>query len=95
MLHNHKQLFVSLNYLVKLDDVEVANFLEDFDLTSDALDVFLIIDFFFLQDFYSNFFSSQNVGALLHLAEGTFTECLAEDVVAYSNVAVSVGTCFR
>ena len=41
-------------YLVELDDVGVAHFLEDFDLARDPLDVLLVIDLLLLQDFHSN-----------------------------------------
>ena len=38
-------------YLVELDDVWVANFLEDFDFSSDSLNVLLIVDLLLLEDF--------------------------------------------
>ena len=40
-----------MRYLVELDNMGVPNFLKDFDLTGDAFNVFLIVDFLFLQDF--------------------------------------------
>lgn len=41
-------------YLVKLDDVGVADLLEDLDFTGDALDIFLIVYFFFFEYFHGN-----------------------------------------
>jgi len=41
-------------YLVELNDVGVANFFENFDFASDPLHVLLVIDFFFLKNFYSH-----------------------------------------
>jgi hypothetical protein len=32
----------------------VSHFLENFDLTRDSFNVFLIVDFLFLKDFYGN-----------------------------------------
>ena len=41
-------------YLIELDDVGMAHFLEDLDLARDPLDVLLVIDPLLLQDFHSN-----------------------------------------
>jgi len=44
-------LTVGWTYLVELDDVGVAHLLQNFDLAGDALNVFLVVDLLFLQDF--------------------------------------------
>ena len=51
MLHDHKQFLLSLDNLIQLDNVGVANLLQNLDFASDTLDVFLVIDFLLLQDF--------------------------------------------
>ena len=47
-----------LIYFVKLDHIWVANLLQDFDFTSNPLNIFLIFDFIFLKYFYCNFLPS-------------------------------------
>ena len=37
-------------YLVQLDDVRMPDFLENFDLTRDSLNIFLIMNLLFLQN---------------------------------------------
>ena len=61
ILHDHVELFFSFNYLVELYDIWVSDLLEDFDFSGDSLDVFLIVDFVFLEDFDGHFFASQRV----------------------------------
>ena len=41
-------------YLVQLDDVRMSDFLENFDLTRDPLNIFLIMNLLFLQNFDSD-----------------------------------------
>ncbi len=43
-------------YLIELNDVRVSNLFEDFDLSCDPLDVFLVLDFFFLKNLYSDLY---------------------------------------
>jgi len=69
ILHYHEKLLLCLDdlyirqlkgrtdgwtYLVELDDVRVADLLQNFDLAGDALNVFLVVDLLFLQDFDGN-----------------------------------------
>jgi len=78
---------VCFSYFVELDDVGVADLLKDFDLTSNALNIFLILDLVLLKDFYCHLnstliqipylFSSQCMSSELDLAEGTFAERFA------------------
>lgn len=42
------------SYLIELDDVRVANFLQNFDLSGDSLNILLVIDLFFFQNFHGN-----------------------------------------
>lgn len=55
----------------------MSDLLEDFDLPSDSLHVFLIVDFVLLEDFDCYFFASQSVLAQLDLSKGSFAEMLA------------------
>lgn len=61
ILHDHVKLFFSFNYLIELDDVWVSDLLEDFDFPCDSLDVFLVVDFVFLEDFDGDLFACQRV----------------------------------
>ena len=69
IFHDHEKLFLCFDdlynrqlkgltvggtYLVELDDVGVAHLLQNFDLAGDALNVFLVVDLLFLQDFDGN-----------------------------------------
>ena len=48
VLHDHEKLLLSLNNLVELNDIRMANLLQNFDLPSDTLHVFLIVDLLLL-----------------------------------------------
>lgn len=43
-----------ITYLIELDHVWVTDFLKNFDLASDALNILLIIDLLLLKDFDGN-----------------------------------------
>ena len=77
VLHYHVELLFGFNYFVQLNDIRVSDLLEDFDLPSDSLHVFLIVDFVLLEDFDCYFFASQSVLAQLDLSKGSFAEMLA------------------
>jgi len=77
VLHDHEQFFLRLDNLVQLDNVGVANLLQNLDLASDTLDIFLVIDFLLLKNFYCHFFAGQNVRTLFDLAEGAFAQGFA------------------
>jgi hypothetical protein len=51
ILHDHKQLFFGLDDFIELDDVRMAYFLQDFDFTSNSLDILLIVNFVLLKNF--------------------------------------------
>ena len=59
------------SYLIELDDVGMPHNLEDMDLSCDPLDIALILDFIFFEDFNSNLFPCEDVGTKSHLAEGS------------------------
>ena len=61
ILHDHVKLFFSFNYLIELNDIWVSYLLEDFDFPSDSLDIFLIVNLVFFEDFDGNLFASQRV----------------------------------
>ena len=42
------------SYLVELDNIRVADFLENFDLSSDPLHILLVIDLLLLEDLDGN-----------------------------------------
>lgn len=42
--HDHIKFFFRFNNFIELNDVGVPNFLEDFNLSGDSLDIFLIVD---------------------------------------------------
>ena len=44
-------------YLIELYNVWMTNNLKDMNLSRDSLNIRLILDFVFLQNFYCNFFS--------------------------------------
>ena len=54
MLHDHEKLLFRLNNLVELDDIGVANFLQNFNFPRNPFNVLLVVDLFFLKDFDGN-----------------------------------------
>ena len=83
ILHNHVELFFSLNNFIELNDIWMPNFLEDLDFPSNSFNIFLIMDFIFLKNLYSNLrcqnhgtylFISQSVLAKFHLSKGTLAK---------------------
>ena len=44
----------TFTYFVELDDVRVANLLQNFNLPRNSLNVLLVVDLFFLKDFDGN-----------------------------------------
>ena len=74
-------------YFVKLDHVRMPNLLQDFNLTSDALNILLIVNLLLLKDLDSNLpnyklhltylFTREDMRSLLHLPKSTFPKCLA------------------
>lgn len=87
VLHNHVELFLSLDDLVQLDNVRVADLLEDLDFTSDALDVLLVVNLVLLEDLYGDLqflvilftylLACQGVLPKLYLTEGSLAEMFA------------------
>ena len=87
VFHDHVEFLLGLNDFVQLDDVRVADLLENFDLASDALHIFLVVDLVLLEDFDGNLdsqlfvgtylFASERVLPKLDLAESSFSEMLA------------------
>ena len=49
-------IWVTPSHLVELDDVRMADQLQDLDLPSDSFNVALVLNFFFLQDLDGDFF---------------------------------------
>jgi hypothetical protein len=88
MLHDHEEFFLSLNDLVELDDVGVADLLENLDLSRDPFHILLIIDFLLLQDLDCNLLPSEDVSSLLNLSESTFAQWLAKNVMANGDIVL-------
>ena len=59
----------------------MVHLFQDLDLPRDAFNVFLVLDFGFFQNFYSDLLARQDVRAEPNLAKGAFTQGLSEDVV--------------
>lgn len=54
VLHDHEQLFLSLDDFVQLDHVRMSYFLQDFYFPRYSLHIFLVVDLVLLQDLYSH-----------------------------------------
>ena len=54
VLHDHIQLFLSFDDFVKLNNIWMSNFLKNFDFTGDSFNIFLVVNFIFLKNFYCN-----------------------------------------
>lgn len=63
-------------YFIELDDVGVAEVLEDADLASDAFDVRLLHNFVLLQGLDCNFLLSQDMHTQAHLPKSPLSDAL-------------------
>ena len=54
IFHDHVKFLFGLNNFVELDNVGMTNFLEDFDLSGDSLNILLIVNLILFQNFYGN-----------------------------------------
>ena len=68
-LHNQKQMFGGFDDFVELDDVGVADELEDVDFTGDSFDVGHIDDLLLFEDLDGDFLTRDDVDAHLDLAK--------------------------
>ena len=64
-------------YLVKLNDIGMADLLQYFDFTCDPLHIFLILDLVLFQYFNSDLFPCQCMRSLLDLAKSPLPKWLA------------------
>ena len=55
VLHNHIELFLRLDNLIELDDIGMPHLLQNFNLSSDSFDIFLVMNLIFFQNFNCNF----------------------------------------
>ena len=83
MLHNQVQFALCFNYLIKLDDARVPNFLEDFDFASNSIDVGLVLDLVLLQYLDGHLLLRYCVDAQLDLSEGALAERLVYQEMRY------------
>jgi hypothetical protein len=49
------------SYFIKLNNIRMTDFFKNFDLSSDPFHIFLVVDFFLFQYFYSNLFNKQKL----------------------------------
>jgi hypothetical protein len=73
ILHNHEEFFfgfdnlryswlvcIKSTYLIKLNDIRMTHLLQNFNFAGDTLNVFLIVDLLFLQDFDGDLFKEES-----------------------------------
>lgn len=61
-------------YLIKLNDIGVADLLQYFDFTGDPLHVLLVLDLVFLEDLDSDLLPGEGVRGLLDLTKCTLAK---------------------
>ena len=83
MFHNEVEFTFSFNNLIQLNNSGMSNFLQYFDLSSNSINIGLILDFIFLQYFYCYFFLGNCVNTQLHFSEGAFSESLINKEIRY------------
>lgn len=76
-------------YLVQLYDVGMPNQLQNMNLSADSLHIGNIYDSLFLEDLDGNFLAGEGMGPHLDLAEGSLSDCLSDQIVAYFLVICS------
>jgi len=76
------ELTRSLDNFIQLDDVRVPGQLEDLDLPSHALDVYIFDNFVLFKDLHGHFFSCQVVCAKPDFAKSSLADSLANQIVA-------------
>lgn len=72
VLADDENMVIGLDDLIEIDDVRVADFFHDLDLTLDSQLIIGLLDAVLIDYLYCYFFTCGNVCALLYLAEGTF-----------------------
>ena len=68
-------------YFIELDDVGVADQLQDVYLSSDSLDVTHILNLLLLEDLHSNLLTGKVVISELDFAESALPDGLAKNIV--------------
>lgn len=69
VLHYQVKVFVVFDHLVELDYIAVTDFFQNGNFPVDPFKVRVVLDLFFLQNFYGYFFTRWLVGSLLYLTE--------------------------
>ena len=87
VLHDHVQFLFGLNNLVQLNHVRVSHLLQNLDFSSDAFNVFLVVDLVLLQNFdgnlnWSNQFTTYLLASQSMLTELYLAECSLAKVFA-------------
>lgn len=83
MLHYQVKLTFCLNYLVELYHSRMTYFLENFDLTSNAINVGLILNLILLQYLDCHFLLRNSVNAQLDFPKSSFSQRLINQKVRY------------
>lgn len=83
IFHYQIELLGSLNDLVQLDDVGMADHLEDVDFASHSFDVVYVLNLVFLENFDCNFLASQIVDAKFHFAKSAFANRRLKQILAH------------
>ena len=78
MLHDEVQLVLGLDDLIKLDDIPVANLLENLDFTSDPINVCLVLDLALFEYFDCNLFASDCLYPKLDFSECSLAQRLRD-----------------
>ena len=76
VFHDQVKLLWRLDDLIQLDDIRVADHLENMDFTSDPLYIVHVLYLIFLQNFDSDSFIGQFVNAELDFSERALSNCL-------------------
>ena len=51
VLHDHVKFFFGFDDFIKLNDIRMPDFFQDFDFSCNSFDILLIMNFVFLKDF--------------------------------------------
>lgn len=81
--------------LVELDNVRVSDDLENMNFPSDAVDVRLVLDLVFLEDFDGDLFVGDQVSSETDFAKCALAEGATYYIMADSPVRVRIGICCR
>ena len=79
MFHDEIQLMLSLNDLIKLDDIWMSNLLEYLYFTSDSINICLVLNLALFKYLDRNLFSSDRLHSEFDFPKCSFAQCLLHD----------------